>query len=236
MKSLYLSFCLLLFTSCASYQPGKSASFKTGEKVNGLTITSHVSKDLSNDYFKYINFTFGNEGPDWIRVKQMKLLEPTEKNVGPLNIVIGQDLATWSESLLYMRSIDRWNRQVLLGSIAAIGTTTAVVGMTERNYKITIAGADLAYGTYGIALINNAIDTKKLKEKTKMLPANHIYRPFSVPSEMYSKKWILIKSDSKVFPKVLNFEIEFMDGKKSIYSFNVETTTDNRSYHKVKKS
>lgn len=235
MKSLYLYLCLLLFTSCASYQPGERAKLKTGEKINGLTITSHISKDLSNDYFKYINFTFGNEGPDWIRVKQMKLLPPSNKDKDNLSIVIGQDLATWSESLLYMRSIDRWNRQVLLGSIGAIGTTIAAVGMTERNFNVTVAGADLAYGTYTIALINNAIDTKKLKEKTTMFPKKHIYRPFSIPSEMYSKKWILIKSDSKVFPKVLNFEIEFLDGKKSIYSFNVEKTTDSRSYHKVKK-
>jgi len=210
---------LLILSSCATYQPGHKAQHKSGEVIDGLSIATKIDKSVSNKYFKFLNLTFGNKGPGWIRIKKMYLKAPEKSFTGKINIVMGQDLKTYSESLAYVRQIDAYNQAVFLELVSA----AAIVGTVATSASGNADGAAIGLGVLATSLtiqeLNRFSNNISSLELGNIFPQGHIYRPFSVPAGLYAKKWILIEMESGELPESLTFEIELLDGRKTEYIF-----------------
>jgi len=221
MKNYFLVLTLLL-TSCAHYQPGIKAKHKDGELIKGLTASAEIDDELSNRYFKFLNVTFGNKGPGWIRIKSLKLKNPESEFKGKINIILGEDLNVWSQSMTYVRQIQSHNLSVLTGIIASTAMVAGAVAGSKGNTSGANLGFGVAMGALSVNAVNSIVTDKNNLERGLSFPDGHIYKTFSIPAGLYNKRWILLEFEDANTPKKLTFEIELLDGRKTTYDFPLE--------------
>lgn len=222
MNRLLLSLMLLINFGCASYQSGNYADVVSGSHPSNSPITGRLDSMLTTKHYAVINFSFGNESKEWLRIKKVRLDFNNEDLNKRANIVVGQDIATWAEAIRHKVAIDQWNEQIIWGSIALAGAVTAAAsGSRSDNSSLAYAGV----GTYalasGVLVANSIIDTINDLERAKLFPRTHLYQSFSVPAGLYTNRWILLEINQADIPTEIYFNVEYLDGKKAKYKIKI---------------
>ena len=213
---------LLIFNvGCASYQSGEYANIVSGTHPVDIPITGSLDETLSTDHYTVINFNFGNDTKEWLRVKKVRLDLKNEQLNKKVNIVVGNDLSTWAESIKHKVDVDQWNKSVIWGSIALVGVAVAVKGGSTGNTDMATAGVGIYSGGLGVLAVNGIIDGLEEMDRAKLFPRTHIYQPFSVPAGLYTKRWVLLKIDRRDIPSEVYFDVEYLDGKKAKYKVSI---------------
>ncbi len=175
---LFLSF--LLSFGCASYQSGQYAEIISGEHPLNTPITGKLESALTTDHYAVVSFIFGNESSDWLRIKKVRLNFNDKELNESINIIVGQDIATWSESIKYKVAIDQWNKEIIWGSIALAGAATAIASSSES--ALFYVGTGTYALSSGVLVVNEVLDKMEKLERGKLFPRTHLYKPFSVPA------------------------------------------------------
>lgn len=221
MKNFVYLILLSLLFSCASYQPGKYADIVSGDHPADTPITAEVDKQLTTENYTFINFSFGNLGDDWRRVKSVRIDFNNKDLNKKASLIVGDDLQTWSSAIQHKLAIDRYNRDVFWGSIALVGATAAIASGRSGNSSGMAAGS-LAYTTsLGIMGANSFIDQISDLERASLFPATHLYQPFSIPAGLYSNRWVLLQIKKEDMPRIIYFNVEYLDGKKAYYQIDL---------------
>lgn len=76
---------------------GDEAQLLTGEQIENLKITAEVDKQISVEKYRLVNIYFRNLNDNWLRVKNVEVLELSNKS--HFNVILGNDLNTWLNSL-----------------------------------------------------------------------------------------------------------------------------------------
>ncbi|MCO4793277.1 MAG: hypothetical protein KC493_06185 [Bacteriovoracaceae bacterium] len=216
MKKIIPLLLLLILTSCASYQAGEFAVHETGNHPNNVPIKAKVDSVYTNSPFVFVNFTFGNKNVDWVRVKSIKISQTPE--LSKANIVMGDDLSSWAESMKHKIAIDNHNRQVFIGSVTTALAAAAVVGASKGNVNLAYGSLGAMTAVTGIDEVSKVIAKANDAERSRMIPDDHLLAPFSIPPGLVTKRWILLQSKTGKFPSKIGFEVEYIDGKSANYS------------------
>ena len=193
MKMALVVVTLFSLMGCASYQGGESSNVEKGENKRGYKVSASIDNQISSSNYRLVNIYHGNKSNDWVRLKRIKVVNINDGDEKTAEIVSGRDLVNWAESAKYMKKVDDWNRDILLGSIALAG---AVAGSSSST-DLSNAGLGLYMASSSALVANGIMDGLTDIERAKLYPNTHIYSPFSVPAQMYLKRWLLIKADPK---------------------------------------
>lgn len=217
MKIFILSLTLLI-SSCASYQPGTGALIVEGNHPKNTPITGYIDQDFTTDHYALVQFTFGNQTENWTRIKNIAIDLKT-KEANQASVVLGQDLNDWSDAIQNKIAIDRHNRAVLLGSIAAAGVVT--MGASGNRGGV-VAGAALYTGSIGVLAANDIADGISDLERAKMIPKGHLYSNISIPAGLVVKRWILLKIPYDKIPKSIFLDVTYEKNGKVRYELPIE--------------
>ena len=209
---------------CASYQPGSEVKISKGEHPRNVPISAYVDNDMSTDEFTVLQFVWGNKNKDWVRIKNVRLDLDNKELKKSINILVGEDLRTWADSLSHKLKVDNFNRQMFMNSLALIGTATMVAGGAKGNQDMAVGGAALTSAVIGIDAINKVMDEINHIERAALIPYTHLYNPFSVPPGLYTKKWIVLEAYEDEIPEKLYFDVEYLDGRKVRYNVILNAT------------
>ncbi|MFZ4715556.1 MAG: hypothetical protein ACOYL6_17665 [Bacteriovoracaceae bacterium] len=207
---LLLSF---LLTACASYHNEHTAIMKDGSRIDKLKVSSAADEKLSSEYFQLLNFTFANDQDDWIRIKRVIISNQTISE--DINLVVGDDLVSWANSAKAKLEVDEYNKQMWLGGVTAALMVAGAAAGAKAGNPIYLAPA---FGALGVMVANDYFSKVSELERSKLLPPDHLYSPFSVAPGLFTKKWILLQGKGKPFPCELPIEVEFVDGKKTNFT------------------
>ena len=212
-------FFLSILTSCASYQTGNFAYRESGKHPAAFPITAEVDKALASDNFIVINFTFGNLSNSWKRVKKVRLKFKDKKENENIKITVGNDLTAWREGINHKVAIDKYNRDVLLGSLAMAGAAIASTSNKSSNIK---AGLILTSASISVGATNELIDKIDGLHRGAIVPQTHLYNPFSVPPKLYIKRWVVLEVPPTIkAPNKLWFTVDYEDGTSAEYSLKL---------------
>lgn len=211
----------LLLSSCASYLPTDSTNVK---EVNGLEVATKVDEGLSTDKFTLVNFYFGNNTDEWVRMKGVRVLNYGDDQ--SYSIIKGQDLITWSKSIQYKKAIDDYNTQLWLDSIMVAATVSTIAinarARTSGNRTRPKIGV-LALGGLATANAIRSYENELRKiQGTNFVPDDYASSSFSIPPGLVTKQWLLLMVDKKDYPCRMQVELETIDGKKVQTDINIE--------------
>ena len=212
-------FSLVILTACASTHPGKK-----GYSLKGTTIPIKISAQ-NIDYdpkgaFQLIEVTLENPSNDWVKIAHTEVViaNPAESKI---SVVLGKDLKYWAEAMNERYKIKQHNQEMLQTGLLAAGAVAAVAGVKDGNSNLASAGAGLMTATYGWA-VADVISTKiDLAEQSDKSPENHLYHPFSLPSQLFLRRWILINKPVGQHVNKLVIEFETVEGEKDLYEISI---------------
>ena len=221
MKILILVILSSLIFSCASYQSGSYADIVSGEHPDDTPITGYIDKTYTTNYYTLLQFTFGNGSPDWKRVKTVSLDFGSEELNKKVKVTLGKDLEFWAESIKHKITVDQFNTQVFLGSIAAAGTMVAISGTQNGSSSNLKAGA-LTYTTsLSIDAANDFSNIKDNVERANILPSGHLYKPFAIPAGLITKRWLLLEIEEEKMPHEIYISVTWKNEKQARYKIQV---------------
>jgi hypothetical protein len=210
--------CLFFFNSCASYLPGHQSSLIDGDQ-NQLVVSTKIDEQVSTENYTMFYFYFSNPTNEWIDVKKVKLYFK-DKNINQkTQIVLGQRLSAWIHSMKFKISVDQWNQSIFLASLGLAG---GIMMSTSSNSSHAKVGGGVFLSSTGAQMGISMMNVMNDIERSKMIPENHLYRPFSIPKGLFTKKWILLEIDKELMPNELMFELEFNNGKKSKHMISLK--------------
>ena len=152
---------------------------------NGVRVSAEEVASLSSANLGVVEVTFDNLTEEFVRLTDVSLDFGESLNT-QISIPVGEGITSWSlaETMRAWRArpASRWRALSNVSDFA--------------NHR----QAQLAPTT---AIAPTEIEVAKLKEAapsiTGLLPSNHLLAgPFLVPPHLFAKKWILLKSDSRV--------------------------------------
>ncbi len=220
MKMTSALIVVLTLASCASYNPGNYADIKGGEHPQNLPINAKVYDQLSESPFTYVNFTFGNKSADtWYRVKRIRVT--SIGGIKGARLVVGPDLKFWAQGMERKTKIDAHNRAMVFGAIqGALLVGAAASGASGKtDLAVGMAAGSMAYTS--IEAFNQAFNKADMKELNALVPEGHLYRPFSIPRNLYITRWAVFETPAKKKAKYIEFEVEYLSGKKASYKVNI---------------
>jgi hypothetical protein len=220
MKNVIYILSVLLLASCASYNPGKYADVIKGKHPINTPINADVGLNYSYKPFTFINFTFGNRGNEWRRVK--KITVTNISNEKKARIIVGSDLVSWAQGTNRRAKIDAHNTQVVLGAVA--GAFAIGAGVSQYNGKSNLAGG-LAAGALTAATVadfNRVFDRVDQLELASLVPPDHLYSPFAIPPNLYISKWLVVQMPSNKKVQFLEFDVEYLSGDKASYRVKLQ--------------
>lgn len=215
MKPIFLLVFILL-TGCASHRASEGSSMNSGLTNKTLNISMDEEDDIGMGNYRLYTFTLKNESNSWKRIKNAKF-EYKNKNLNSdAKIIIGDDLVTWLRSVEREKEISRFNKNLLLGSLAFFSSSAGILTGND-----VIASVGLA--TYAGWVGSTIYDAKKAVAFQKHVPRGHILSPFSVPPGLETQQWLAIEyhGNENTDPngKDILLTLEYLDGETESYNF-----------------
>lgn len=220
VKIITLLIALVFATSCASTHPGQMGRILSGEDL-GLKVSAYTPDDTEDkkSLHQLIEVTFENLGHQWARIHEAEIvIAPSEQ--AKIGVVVGNDLVDWAKAAEAKAKLEAQNKGALLGAIAAVGAITAVVGGTSHSKAgkiVGAAGAVAAGGAVAVAASDAISASKRTGESADWVPADHLYQPFSVPADLFVRRWILLTKPRGVLVTPLVLKITTAEGREAHY-------------------
>lgn len=217
MKKMICTLAIVgLQISCASKDLRNKAE-QSGAEQARMDVTMEVIKEFSDDYNVLVQLNFKNNEGRWLRIDEVDF-DLSNADNSPYNIIVGEDLVTWAQAKSEEKSIDVHNRNVM-ASAAGVGFgALAVIGVLNQNKGLTAAGLAGAAGSDAYRVTKNKIDEANALQRPVLLPTNHLYRSFTVPSQTYIKKWVLVNVPTGRISKMAKLNLKTIEGEKLQYT------------------
>jgi hypothetical protein len=186
MKWIHLTILsVFLISSCATTTPGDE--HETGTQKLKVFVT--INPDYSTDKIKLFQFSIKNNSDQWIDIDDIKL----NNNSKEISLIVGNRLQSWLETSNLEKQVSDYNTSLVLSGVIFGG----VAAMGSSNSKTSTAGAMVALGSITAVSIMDIQDTLNFIELQKMLPDNHLLRPFTIPPKRVLQRWIVLENHSK---------------------------------------
>ncbi len=215
MKKIVLIILIPVIFSCASISNQYSAKLynskgKLTDKERstlGLEISAEEDNKMSSLYFGLIYMTFENRSDKWIRIRNVTLDFGSAAN-DSVRIVSGKDIVAWKDAISKTITIEEYNRSLVLGTIAILGTSAAIAGSKG---ELKAAGAVAGIGALTALTVEDYNKYISKIENVKIFPENHLMaEDFSIPPGLFTKKWILLNSTNhKKTGKLTSFKMTY---------------------------
>lgn len=178
---------------------------------NSINISGKLRRSYCTEYFGLVDFTFENATNNWVRLSELKVHFGNDDVGKNVNVPYGEELYTSFESIAMKAEIDRFNRELLLGSMGFIGA----IASQSRDRKLSRSGAMLGASALGVLSASRIIEMKHDIEQAGLFPKDHIYSgEVLIPPGLFTKRWILLntKNDGNV-PFISELYIEYVTDK-----------------------
>jgi hypothetical protein len=186
MRILSLFLLMMMFlTSCATTTPGEE--HETGTKQLRIYITENPT--YSTEKIRLFQFSIKNETDQWIDIDDVKL----NNNSKEISLIVGPRLQAWLETSDLEKQVSDYNTSLALGGMMLGG----VAAMGSSSPSTSTTGAMVALGAITAASVIDIQNTLGILELQKLLPQNHVMRPFVVPPKRVLQRWILVENNSK---------------------------------------
>ncbi len=217
----------LFFTvACASTHPGTISESK--EKT--VTVSVLKNLDLSDKYYYFYEYTIENMTAEWKDIQ----IKNTYFEGQETEILTDDKLASWIEGAELKLKTANYNRDLLLGSIVAVG---GVAAMTSSNSNVQVAGAGAAVGA---VVASGAIDLSRAKQQavtgtkglnqTVNVSQSHVLVPSKIAPESYIKRWVVVRAPAgKVQGKdqgAIKFSSSYFNSQKLITTAILDSTKE----------
>lgn len=213
----------LLTVACATTHPGDMAESKQKE----VSVSVQKSVDLSDKYYYFYEYTIENTTADWkdIQIKNI-YFEGQETE-----ILTDDKLSSWIEGAELKLKAANYNRELLLGSIVAVGGVAAI---GSNNSKVQMAGAGVAVGA---AAASGATDIARARQQavsgtkglnqTVSVPQTHVFVPSKVAPESYIRRWVVVRAPKKSEDdKVVKFSSNYYNSHKLVTEAVIDKSKD----------
>lgn len=213
----YFTICLsaFLLASCASTHPGIVAESYETNPYKSLKISSHFREDLSDANNFYYELTFENKEGQWIRIDEADIDFPPNSG-GPYNVIKGNDLVAWAESLRLKSQTRDFNEGILVAGAILGGLTMAALGDKNdagmKSAGAMVAGAGVVYSA--TKAMSGGLNSAQAAEQ---LPENHLFKPFVIPANGLARKWILWSVPSGKIAQYAKLKMKTVEGEQMTY-------------------
>lgn len=189
-RSFTICSSILLILGCATTHRGPVV--ESADK--SILLSAHRNADLSDKYYLFYEYTLENKSSDW---KQIQIVDVdfADENT---EILTGEKLAAWIEGAELKFKKSQYNRDLVLGSMAAAG---AAVALTSNNNSAQAAGAAALAGATAVSATANissargkASSGSKSATGSVNVPHSHVFVPSRIAPESYIKRWIVIRA------------------------------------------
>lgn len=182
-----------------------------GAHPKNLPISVEYDDTYSTRYFNFLTVTFGNYNPDWVRIKKVEV--DSIAGLKDFRITAGPDLGHWGEAIKHKIAVDNHNRQLFVNTLVGVSSAAAYAGASSGNEALATSGFVAVGATVGIEGFNSYMNKLNAVERSKILPPDHLYSPFSVPPGLHLKRWLLVETDKKRNFCQIVFNVTYEDEK-----------------------
>jgi len=220
MRKIIYLFVVLIMVSCASVHSGRygvavrddGSVAKSGKNptVGGLVISGDMDKSFSNDFYKFMVFTFENKTGSIATIKNVTPIFGEGEFNNSIKITSGDELKVWYDAQVAEKERKEKNRSTFMGAATVAGGLLAV--FTDDTWQ-TIGVGLLAGGAASLT-VDELYKDKRNIERGKVFPESHLMSgEFQVPAGLYERKWIVFNVDSsEKYPTQMELEYE-VDGR-----------------------
>lgn len=220
MRKLVYMFIILIMVSCASVHSGKygvavrddGSMAKSGKTPTegGLVISGDLDKSFSNDFYKFMVFTFENKRGSIIEIRDVTPIFGEENHNNNIRITSGEELKVWYDAQVAEKERKEKNRSTLAGAAAVAGGLLAV--FTDDTWQSI--GVGLLAGGAASLTVDELYKDKRNIERGRVFPESHLMSEgFQVPAGLYERKWIVFNVDNpENYPTQVELEYE-VDGR-----------------------
>lgn len=217
MKGLLMLVTLMSLVSCASTHPGNMGEELHNQKKEDFIVSAEVVSEFSDPTLSFINITMENKSDKWMRIKSADFSCGEECNK-KVNIIVGEDLVVWAKSKKEQIAINNYNSDLLRGALAASGLILAAVAEDE---SLKTAGVVVAAGAAGGSVVSSLSRDKKKLENPNWVPEEHVYMPTSVPTSLFTRKWILVNHPKDFDMKAFLLRLKTVEDEELTYVFKI---------------
>jgi hypothetical protein len=188
---IFLCLIPLMLAACATTHSGPKAQSSRKD----IVMSVERNNDLSDKYYLFLEFTIENTTPEW------KEVQITDVNIAnnSSEILTGEKLEAWIEGAELKMKQTEYNKNLLLGSLIAVGGVTTI--SAQNNPKLATTGA-IGAGTAATTMAinstarahSNATSGIRGENGTVNVPKTHIFVPSKIAPESYIRRWIVIQA------------------------------------------
>ena len=204
--------------SCASVHPGKYGKSirEDGSIVKNtnseLLVSGDTDKALSNDFYKFMVFTFENKSGEVDEISDAHISFEDDYYNSEIRVISDKELKQWKDAQLAEKERKEKNRSTAFGSSAIAG------GL--------LSFADGAIGNVGTALLVGGgaglgVDAlhkgNRESERGKVFPETHLMSgKFQIPAGLYERRWIVLNvKDKEKLPKEILLSYKYRGRKET---------------------
>lgn len=221
MKNVFLIFSVLALTACASQKLANPAKALGGTpQESTLEVTSEIDMTYSDPNNILLQVNFQNKSGNWVRIDSAEFDMTNAENL-PYNIIVGKDLETWFLAKYEEQKIKAHNENAgVLGAILA-GAAIGVVGASNNNKAVTAAGVGTILGAAAYKDVKTIQRSIRGAQGIVQVPDTHLYAPFTVPSNSFVKRWILLNVPTGRFMPEAKLNLKTVEGETYTYAVKV---------------
>lgn len=177
----------------------------------GLVISGRLERSLSNDYYKFIGFTFENRTGNKVDVKNIKIDFGDRFLNNIITVTSGNELIGWHEAMQQEKKRREFNRSTFFTSLFLGGGLLAVFGDDNWND----VGAGLILGGIASLTIDEFNKERKEIQTGKIFPETHLFSgEFEIMPGFYQNKWLVLNiKNPNSMPDRIYIEYE-VNGKR----------------------
>lgn len=216
MKGLLMLVTLLSLVSCATTHPGKMGEELRSQKKDFIVSAEKVS-DYSDPTLTFISVTLENKSDKWMRIKSAEFSCGEECNKS-VNVIVGEDLMVWARSKGDQMAMNNYNADLLRGALAASGLILSGVSDDPTTKAI---GSGVVLGAATSSVIGGLSREKVKLQNPNWVPEEHVYSPASVPTSLFTRKWILVNHPKDFKMGAFILRLKTVDEEELTYVFKI---------------
>jgi len=198
IKRILLFIIMISMLSCATVHKGRYARqvvepYNTlkKEKITegGLVVSGRLERALSNDYYKFIGFTFENRSGNKVSISNVSVDFNNAALNSLITVISGEEILGWHDAMDQEKKRREFNRSTFFTSLFLGGSLLAVFG--DDNWSDV--GLGMVLGGITSLTIDEFNRERKEIQTGKIFPETHLLSgKFDIMPGFYQNKWLVI--------------------------------------------